>query len=203
MLAELLDRLLALPEGWVYGVIGILAGVENVFPPVPADTAVAVGAFMSAGGRVSAWTVFWITWVANVTTASLVYVTARTAGRSFFRGTMGRKLLRPRAMERLERLYRRHGTWGIFLSRFIPAARAVVPPFAGIAGLGAVRALVPMAVASAIWYGTLTYLAATVVANVDQIERFVGRINRAAILVIGSIVLVGSVILVLRRRTAK
>jgi membrane protein DedA with SNARE-associated domain len=200
--SELLDSLLQLPPAAVYGAIAALAAIENVFPPVPADTAVALGAFLSAGGRVSAWTVFLVTWIANVAGASAVYAGARTAGRAFFRGRVGVRLLKPAALGRLERLYARYGGWGIFLSRFIPGVRAVVPPFAGIANLRTVPALVPMALASGLWYGGLTLVAATLVRNLDQIAHFVVSLNRAALVVATVLGAVGLVLLVRRRRRA-
>ncbi len=165
------------PTGVVYTVIGVLASVENVFPPVPADTAVALGAFLSNAGVVSAWAVFGVTWVANVGSATGVYVAARTIGRRFFTGRLGRRLLKPKALGRLERLYHRYGIWGIFLSRFVPGARAVVPAFAGIAKLSALRTLVPLAVASALWYGLLTFVAATLVPKLDDVAAFVIGLN--------------------------
>lgn len=180
-MSALLDDLLHLPPAAVYGVIAALAAIENLFPPVPADTAVALGAFLSAGGRISALTVFLLTWTANVAGATLVYAGARTAGRAFFRGRVGARLLKPTHLGRLERLYARYGAWGIFLSRFVPGVRAVVPPFAGIANLRTVQALLPLALASGLWYGALTWVAATLVQNLDQIARFVAGLNRAAL----------------------
>ncbi len=195
----MLDRLLSLPSGWVYAVIAVFAGTENLFPLVPADTAVAVGAFLSAGGRISALTVFLVTWVANVTTAAGVYVAARTAGRAFFRGPVGSKLLRPKALARIEALYERHGTWAIFLSRFVPGVRALVPPFAGVAGLGAVRTLVPLAIASGLWYGALTYVAATAIRNIDEIGRLVGGLNRLVLAIVGVVLLIVLILMHTRR----
>lgn len=177
----------------------MFAGTENLFPLVPADTAVALGAFLSAGGRISALTVFLVTWVANVTTAAGVYVAARTAGRTFFRGRVGSKLLRPKALARIEALYERHGTWAIFLSRFVPGVRALVPPFAGVAGLGAVRALVPLVIASGIWYGTLTYVAATAIRNIDEIGRFIGGLNRLVLAIVGVALLIVLILMHTRR----
>ena len=49
--------------------------------------------------------------------------------------------MRPEVLAALEEAYARWGTAGIFLSRFLPGLRAAVPPFAGVAGLSAVRAL--------------------------------------------------------------
>ena len=63
----------------------------------------------------------------------------------------------PEVLAALEEAYARWGTAGIFLSRFLPGLRAAVPPFAGVAGLSPARALVPAAVASAIWYAFLAF----------------------------------------------
>ncbi len=193
---------MTLPPGAVYTVIGVLAAAENVFPPVPADTAVALGAFLSAGGRISATAVFLITWVANVATATSVYVAGRTVGRSFFKGRLGRRLMHPRRLARLEDLYRHYGSWGIFVSRFIPGVRGVVPPFAGIAHLPFWRSVPPMALASGIWYGALTFAAATLVTRLDDVATFVKGFNRAA-LVIALIVAGVLAYVVWRRRRAR
>ncbi len=187
------------PPAALYAVIGILASTENVFPPIPADTAVALGAFMSNLGTISAWAVFGVTWAANVGSAAGVYVAARTVGRSFFTGRFGRRLVKPEAMARIERLYERHGTWGIFLSRFIPGVRAVIPPFAGVVGLKSVRALVPMILASGIWYGALTFVAANLLPKLDDVAALVVRMNWigfGGFLVIAGIV---GLVLVVRR----
>jgi membrane protein DedA with SNARE-associated domain len=173
--------LVGLPPGDVYAVIGALAAAENVFPPVPADTAVALGAFLSSAGRVRALDIFLITWVANVATATSVYLAGRTVGRSFFRGRIGRRLMHPRRLRRLETMYARYGTWGIFLSRFVPGVRGVVPPFAGVARLPFWRAIPPMAVASGLWYGVLIYAAATFITRLDDVLAFVGAFNRVAL----------------------
>jgi membrane protein DedA with SNARE-associated domain len=178
---SLLDRLLTLPDWAVYATVGGLAAVENVFPPVPADVAVGLGAFLAGHGTVLATAVFLVTWVANVTAATAVYAAGRTLGRSFFSGRLGRRLLRPRHLNTIERLYDRYGFWGIFLSRFIPAARAVVPPFAGIANLSAPRTIAPVAAASALWYGTLTAVVAAAAGQIEDVVRLVSRLNWAVL----------------------
>ncbi len=198
LIEDIINALLGLPPTAVYTVIGVLAGVENVFPPVPADTAVAIGAFLSAGGRISAQAVFAVTWIANVVGAIMVYAAGRTIGRPFFQGRLGRRLLNPGAMVRLELLYRNYGTWGIFVSRFIPGLRAVVPPFAGVANLGTLRVVLPLAVASGLWYGVLTFVAATAVREIDEIIEFARRLSLAGIVSAGALVAV--VVFVWRRR---
>jgi membrane protein DedA with SNARE-associated domain len=145
---------------------------------VPADLVVALGAFLAGqGADITMPGVFLATWVPNVASAIGMYWVARTVGRSFATSPAGRRLLSPRAMQALERAYERHHVWGIFVSRFLPGYRAVVPPFAGIAGLGAYRALVPVAVASGIWYGFLVLLAHRLGSNWSSVTRAIGHLG--------------------------
>lgn len=174
----LLQTLEALPPGPLYALIGVLAAVENVFPPVPADTAVALGAFLAGRGALNGWAVFGVTWTANVGSAASVYWIGHRYGRAFFTGRIGRRLLPAPILEHIEVQYHRHGTYGILVSRLLPVWRAVVPPFAGVAGVPPVRALVPLAVASALWYGALTLLVATLGGNLDAVLALLGRVNR-------------------------
>lgn len=191
----------SLPPGPLYGLITALAAIENVFPPVPADTAVALGALLAGRGVLNAWAVFGLTWGANVGTAAAVYTLARRHGPALFQGRLGRKLLSETTLAHLRRAYERHGTVGIFLSRLLPVWRSVVPPFAGLAGLSPARALVPLALASALWYGTLTLLVATLGTNLDVVLPAVRRVN----LVLGAVAaaaLVALILLVRRRLRA-
>lgn len=144
---------------------------------MPADAAVALGAFLAGRGTLNAGTVFGVTWVANVASAAAVYWLGRRYGREFFRGRIGRRLLPEPVLVHLAAQYQRHGTYGIFLSRLLPVWRAIVPPFAGIAGLSAPRALIPLALASGLWYGAVTLLVATLGTNLDAVVTALRRVN--------------------------
>ena len=199
MLRRLLELLLTLPPGAVYSLVGGLAAMENVFPPVPADTAVAIGAFISSGGAVSAPVIFLITWVANTASGAGVYVFARRIGRPFFQSRLGLRLLHPSSFARLERLYAHYGVWGIFFSRFIPGARAVVLPFAGVVRLNAARALLPAALASGVWYGALTVLVVTFAKQIEDLALVIDRLN-TWVVAFALAALVAVTLLVRRRR---
>lgn len=186
----------------MYAVLALLAAIENVVPPVPSDAAVALGAFLSIRGLTTPFGVFLVTWVANLAGAAAVYLIARSYGRRLFATRTGRRLLAPRSLAIIEREYLRFGVAGIFISRFLPGIRAVVPPFAGLVGLSALRTLVPMGIASAIWYGGITILGTVIGAEWERINRIILGVNRtlgiAAVLVIGLVVF-----WYLRRRRAR
>ncbi|MEO7985283.1 MAG: TerB family tellurite resistance protein [Gemmatimonadales bacterium] len=166
-----------LPPAAIYLVLGLLAAVENVVPPVPSDAAVALGAFLSSRGVTTPLLVFLVTWTANLLGAAGVYFAAKRYGRRLFASPTGRRLLAPRSLAVIERGYLRFGTVGIFFSRFLPGIRAVVAPFAGLVGLSLVRTFVPMGVASAIWYGGITILGTVVGAEWDRIMTLMGEVN--------------------------
>lgn len=188
MLRHLLDWFAGLPPIALYLALALAAGVENVFPPLPSDTVVAFGSFIAARGQASPVLTFLATLAGNLAGAMLMYwVGARYGAERVLRrfgGAGGGSM-------RLERLYARYGIAAIAISRFLPGVRAIVPPVAGAMRVGAVRALLAMGVASALWYGGITYLAFTAGANFDvlqarmaQGQRWVG-IGAVAIVAIG------------------
>jgi membrane protein DedA with SNARE-associated domain/uncharacterized tellurite resistance protein B-like protein len=181
-------------------VLALLAAIENVVPPVPSDAAVALGAFLSSRRVTTPLGVFLVTWIANLVGAAGVYVIARRYGRRLFSTRVGRRLLAPRSLAIIEREYLRFGIAGIFVSRFLPGIRAVVPPFAGLVNLSALRTLVPIGVASAIWYGGITLLGAVIGAEWDRINHIVMGINRTLGLITGILVLGGLLVYLVRRQ---
>jgi membrane protein DedA with SNARE-associated domain/uncharacterized tellurite resistance protein B-like protein len=189
-----------LPTAAVYVVLALLAAIENVLPPVPSDAAVALGAFLSHRNVTTPFAVFFVTWIANLLGAAAVYLVARRYGPRLFATQTGRRLLAPRSLAVIEREYLRFGTVGIFLSRFLPGIRAVVPPFAGLVGLGVARTLVPMGIASAIWYGGITTLGAVIGSNWERILEILAGVNRTMGIAAAVVAVVGAVWYFLQRR---
>ena len=148
----------------------------------------------------NAWLVFGLAWVANVGSAAGVYALARRHGAVVSRGFLGRHIFTPNTVAHIEEQYRRHGTYGIFLSRLLPVWRGVVMPFAGIARVPAWRALIPMALASAVYYGALTYLVTRLGTNLDVVLGVVRRVNTWLAVVAGVLIVVIALWIVRRRR---
>jgi membrane protein DedA with SNARE-associated domain len=170
----LIDQLIAwmegLPEALVYVVIGVMAGLENLVPPVPADVVALTGGFLAGRGVTNVWISFLVVWGANVGTALLTYWIGHRYGTRFFQGRLGRMILHPGQMSKLAALYEKHGGKVIFFSRYLPGFRAVVPIFAGTSGMTLGRTAFPIALASGLWYGLIVYLGATAGRNWEQIR---------------------------------
>jgi len=167
---------------------------------VPADTVVALGAFLAGHGILDPWTVFAVTWVGNVVSAALVYFVGRHYGRAFFTGRIGRRLLSEATLAHIEAAYARHGSYGIFFSRLLPVWRGVVPPFAGVARVPPWRALLPIALASALWYGAIIFLVVRLAPTLDQALATLGRVNRVLGIAALALVLIAIVLVIRRRR---
>jgi membrane protein DedA with SNARE-associated domain len=181
-----------LPNAVVYLALGGGAAVENVFPPIPADTFVVLGGFLSAVGDLRLRWVFAATWVGNVASAMVMYRLGHRYGRPSLEGTWGRRFLNTHQLRRMERFYERWGTPAILLTRFLPGLRSAVPVSAGVAGRPFWGVALPIAVASAIWYGALAWAGAFAGHNLDFVLGTIHRVNAwllgPALLVAGAVV---------------
>ena len=146
------------------------------------------------------WLVFGLTWITNVSSAAGVYAMARRHGYVVSKGFLGRHIFTPNTVRHIEEQYRKHGAYGIFFSRLLPIWRAVVMPFAGIANVPAWKALVPMALASAVYYGALTYLVMRLGTDLDAVVAWVKHVNTGLAIVAGLGALIIVVWIVRRRR---
>lgn len=155
---QLLDWLGGLPAALLYLVIGIAAFAENVFPPLPADTVIALGGFAAARGDGSAWGVWVATMMGNIGGAMMMYYLGRRFGMPWLERKFP-SFLKASGEARFEAQYKRYGIPGLIVSRFLPGVRAVVPPVAGAMHIGAVRALLAMGIASGAWYAIVCVLA--------------------------------------------
>lgn len=157
--------------------MALATALENAFPPVPSDVIIVLAGFLSHHAVTTPLAVFAAGWLSSVGGAVLVYYAARRYGRAFFEGPVGRRLLPPEALAAMEREYLRLGILGIFISRLVPGVRSFVAPFAGLVALSPARALVPMALASALWIGGLTWLGSALGTEWDIILSLLRSLN--------------------------
>lgn len=198
---RLLDWVAALPGGALYAILLAAGAIENIIPPFPSDVVIAFGAFLVAQGATGTTLgVFATVWVGNVAGALLVYALGRKYGaEKLERRLAGAQAERHDATVR--KLLQRYGLPAIFVSRFVPGVRAVVPVIAGALRLKALPVTVMIAGASAIWYGLITVVAFRVGADWERLKKLVGEYTTTAA-IIGAVILAAGVVawLVARKR---
>jgi membrane protein DedA with SNARE-associated domain len=199
-LESALAWLTSLPQGGLLAVMGALAVVENIFPPIPADVMVAFGAFLAARAGASPWPPFLVIWLGNMAGVFIMFLLGRRYGTA--RIEQRYRLDKTGTADlRLLHWHRRYGTMAFFLARFVPGLRAVVAPVAGALGVPVTGPMVAMALASAIWYGAVTVLAFRAGSSWDTLQSTVARWGgwSAAIALGGGALL--SIVWWIRRRT--
>lgn len=196
---DVLAWLSGLPSAALYAALAVVAAAENVFPPLPADTVVAFGAFLAARGQATLLGAFLATWFGNVAGALLVYMLGRRYGAQFAHRWMSR-FGGVTNEARLQSMYARRGILALFLSRFIPGLRALVPPFAGALRVPPLRATLAIAVASAIWYGIVTVIAYRVGSDWATLQARLRDAGATAALVAGALVMLAVAWYLIRRR---
>jgi membrane protein DedA with SNARE-associated domain len=187
MLHTLTGWLGDLPLGSLYIAIGVLSAFENFFPPFPSDAVIAFGSFLADRAHGSAITVFLLGWVGNVAGAGITYTLGRRFGSKAFLSRI-ENYAGPDAEARIKRLHKKYGFMGLFVSRFLPGVRAIVPPLAGAMRLPAFKVMLSVASASGVWFGLITFLAFRAGDNWDLVERYLVRSGKVAGLVAVAIV---------------
>lgn len=196
---DLLAWLHQLPDALLYSAILVAAFLENVFPPLPADTVIALGAFVAARGNGTELGVWIATMVGNVGGAMLMYGLGHRYGLPWLMQRFP-SVVSPSAADRFAERFRTQGMVAVVVSRFLPAVRALVPPMAGALGIGATRSAIAMTLASGVWYGMICMLAFRAGANAEALLARVAEQQRA--LGIGALVIVaaGGVVIWWRHR---
>ncbi|HEY3286662.1 MAG TPA: DedA family protein [Gemmatimonadaceae bacterium] len=176
-MTALLDWVNALDVNTLYVLLGVVAFIESIFPPAPADVVVAFGAFYAARRDAELLPVVAAIVIGSVLGSLVVYFVARRFGADWMHARLKRLHLL-NAEERLEGLYAHYGLAALFVSRFVPGLRAVVSPMAGALRVKVLRYTAVIAVASTIWYGIIIWLAFRVGTDWEQVQdsmRVVGR----------------------------
>jgi membrane protein DedA with SNARE-associated domain len=201
-MTELLAWLTSLPEALLYGAIIVAAFLENVFPPLPADTVIALGAFVAARGSGTEWGVWLATMVGNVGGAMLMYGLGHRYGLPWLMRRFP-AVVSPSAADRFAERFQTQGLFAVMASRFLPGVRALVPPMAGALGIGAVRAAIAMTLASGVWYGIVCVLAFRAGANADQLLARIAEQQRLLAIGAGVLAMVAVAIVAWRTRSSR
>lgn len=193
-----------LPPAILYVILALVAATENFIPPIPADVIVAFGSFLAARQNQSPIPTIVAVVVGNVGGAIAMFALGRRYGADWIRRRL-RHVMGEGAERRVQHWYNRFGLPALFLSRFLPAVRAVVPPLAGAIRVPATGAIAAIATASTIWYTVIALVSYRVGNQWEQIVSAVGQFQRVAAIVAGAAIAIGLLVwwIVKSRRKAR
>jgi len=173
--------------GSLYILIFTASFVEGVIPLMPGDVAAALLAFYAArSGGLLAPTIAAVT-AGSVLGAVVMWWIGRRFGAEWVAkriaklGFAGGEEKIEAAEHRVEDAYKQYGWVALFVSRFLPGIRAVVPAVAGALRVPFWEIAVIFTVASGLWYGVISWIAfrvgedwATVRSTLEVVARDVG-----------------------------
>jgi membrane protein DedA with SNARE-associated domain len=192
-----IDWLAGLPEILLAAVLAGLAFIENIVPPVPSDTLIAIMTFLAAAADRPVAGLMGAVIVGSAGGGMLTYWLGRRFGAEGLTTVMRRRgLLAEEA--RLERAYARYGVLALFAGRLVPGLRSIVPVFAGALRLPMISSLLVITAASTLWYSALAYLAHRAGGNWEAIETQLRALGRTGGLI--ALIAVGVVALFVRQR---
>lgn len=201
---SIIDTLSGMPLPLLYLSIAVISAIENIFPPFPADAVVAFGSFLAARGTGDPYSSFLSAWLGNLAGATLTYYIGRRYGSGPFLLRLER-WVGQNAEVRFMELYGRFGLPALFVSRFLPAVRSLVPPLAGAMKLPLLPVAIAVAGASGIWFAFLTWVAFRAGEDWDALYAFIVRstkmVGGGAVVVLAILVL--GIYLWRRRRKQK
>ena len=200
-MTSVLAWLASLPPATLYVILTLVAATENFLPPIPADVIVAFGSFLAARANRSPVPTIIAVVVGNVGGALAMLALGRRFGAAWIHRHL-KRVMGERAEQRVQDWYNRYGLPALFLSRFLPGVRAVVPPLAGAIRVSLGGAIAAIAIASTIWYAALALIAYRLGTEWEHIMDTIKRFQTVAAIAAGAIVAVGLLVwYVLRRRS--
>ncbi len=167
----------------LYALLALISFIEGMFPPMPADIVVALGAFLAAQRAANLWLTIALTVGGMSAGSTVVYWVARWLGAAWMHERL-RRIGVDKAERRIEALYGRYGLGALFVGRLIPGLRMLVPPAAGMLRVPFWKAISLITLASLIWYGLIVALAFRVGSDWelfrDAVERLLARVGLTA-----------------------
>jgi membrane-associated protein len=177
---------------WTYGLVPSLAFLETgafVGLAVPGETAIIVGGVVAERGEVQLVPLIGLVWAAAVGGDVVSFLLGRRFGRPLLDAHGARLRIRAEHVERVERVFDRHGGKAILVGRFVGILRALMPFVAG-ASRFPLRRFVPYTAVGALgWAATFTLVGYGFSESFESAGEDATRIALAAAVGAGAIML--------------
>jgi membrane protein DedA with SNARE-associated domain len=168
-----------------YWGIFVLMVLENIFPPIPSELIMGIGGIRVGQGRMEMLPLLLAGTLGTTVGNYVWYIAGRLLGFERLRPLVdrfGRWLtIEWEDVERVNRLFRRHGPAIVFVLRFMPVFRTIVSLPAGLFHMGHARFLVWTAAGALIWNIILAGSGVWLGRQFDEIDRYLGPVVTATI----------------------
>ena len=182
------DWVIRLIDSTGYVGVFLLMLLETVFPPVPSEVIMPVAGLRAANGPMTLGGV-----IASGTAGAMVgnlfwYLVARGVGVDRLKRFIDRRgrwlALDWYDIEKIEKLFGRHGGWVVFLARMLPTARTMISVPAGFLRMNLARFFLWSSFGTAVWSSVLALAGYGLGMQFGQVENIVGPISSAIIALI-------------------
>lgn len=131
-----------------YWVVALFIFGEGMSIPFPTDTTLVTAAAFAARGRLSVGIVFLISTIATAAGTTIAFAAGRRGGEFFERHS---RKVHPVVLKRTRDFFDRHGPTAVVVGRFIPVARMLISPLAGLSTMSLGTFTVYNTIGSAVW----------------------------------------------------
>lgn len=144
----MIGHLGALVAHYGYLIVGVFIFFEGVAIPFPTDTTIVTAAAFAAHGRLSLGLIFLVSTVTATGGTTVAFIAGRRGGTFFERHS---RRVNPAVLTRTRGFFDRHGNTAVLIGRFIPVARMLISPMAGLSTMSLARFTVFNLIGAAIW----------------------------------------------------
>lgn len=184
---------------WTYVLVGAVAFLETgafVGLVAPGEVTVIAGGVVAGQGVVELVPLIALVWVCCLAGDNLSYWLGRRLGRGWIERHGEKVMITEERLRRVERYFDRHGGMTILVGRYVGFVRPLAPFVAGFSHMGHRRFLAYDVVGTGLWAATFTVLGYVSWRNFDRAVSIASN----ATLALGTLVVVGVAVLVIRSR---
>ena len=144
----MIDHLGRLVAEYGYLIVALFIAGEGLSIPFPTDTTLVTAAAFAAHGRLSLTAVFLVATASATAGSTAAFLIGRRGGAFVERHS---RRVHPRVLVRTRQFFDRHGAAAVLAGRFIPFARMLISPMAGLSSMSLARFTAYNVCGAAIW----------------------------------------------------
>ena len=131
-----------------YLIVALFIFAEGIAIPFPTDTTLVTAAAFAAHGRLSIVLLFLVSTVSASLGTTVAFLLGRRGGDFFERHA---KKVNPKVLATTRGFFDRHGSSAVVIGRFLPVARMLISPLAGVSSMSLARFTVFNVLGAALW----------------------------------------------------